>query len=296
MLTVSFFSYKGGSGRTSLLYNTIPFLAEVLHASPEHPIVVVDCDTDSAGLTFLLDCYQLRQPVTVQKICNDGVEYAEFESEGGIRQHPFFKMLPQVGDRFGLDADGMAGTVLFIPADKGTSRLNSGTSENRLNELKDVCFDNGVAALVFDTPAGDQRVAKWSVDASQVIVTVLRITNQFRAGTRRYFLEHLGDWENKDIVLCPNAVPMHDITIDGVTINLQDFKKEKIIDYFRNVFTSSSNCLHIDMLDGDGFGVNEVERFKYQESVLYNVKKLNDTDEALAFERYKLLASILGEF
>lgn len=294
MLTVSFFSYKGGSGRTSLLYNTIPFLAEVLHASPEHPIVVVDCDTDSAGLTFLLDCYQVKQPVTVQKICNDGVDYAEVKSEGGIRQHPFFKALPQVGDKFGIDADGMAGTVLFIPADKGTEKLKTGSSENRLKELKQVCRDNNVAALVFDTPAGDQKAAIWSVEASPTIVTVLRITNQFRAGTRRYFSEHLGDWENKRVILCPNAVPMKDITIDGETIELNAFKHDKILTFFRDVFNNSSNYLDTSMLD-DGFGVNEVERFKYKECVLYSVKKLNDTDEALAYERYKLLAHVIGE-
>lgn len=298
MLTASFFSYKGGSGRTSLLYNTIPFLADVLDASPEHPIVIVDCDTESAGLTFLLDCYIDKQTITVQSVCNNGIEDDEAITANitNIRQHPFFKMLPQVGKKFGITADGRDGTILFIPAAKGAIKLNSGSSENRLNELKDVCRRYGAAALIFDTPAGDQRAAKWSVDASKAVVTVMRITNQFRVGTKRYIKENLGEWGGKNIILCPNAVPTHDICIDGVEINLADFKAEKIIDYFSELFENSNNYLDLRMLEGDLFGVNEVERFKYAESVLYAAKHRNDTDEAMAYERYKLLAEILGEY
>ena len=47
MKKITFFSFKGGSGRTSLLYNTLPFLANELKASPEEPIVVIDLDIDS---------------------------------------------------------------------------------------------------------------------------------------------------------------------------------------------------------------------------------------------------------
>ena len=294
MLTASFFSYKGGSGRTSLLYNTIPFLAEALKASPDNPIIIVDCDTESAGLTFLLDCYIDKQTITVQSLCNNGIEDDEsFGNLTSIRQHPFFRMLPQVGKKFGITADGKDGTILFIPADKGAIKINSGSSENRLKELKDICNTYGAAALIFDTPAGDQRAAKWSVDASKVIVTVMRITNQFRVGTRRYIKSNLGEWAGKNIILCPNAVPTHDICIDGEEINLANFKQEKIIEYFSELFENANNYLDLRMLQGDLFGVNEVERFKYAESVLYAAKKINDTDEAMAYERYKLLAEIL---
>ena len=54
MKTISFFSYKGGAGRSSILYNTISFLAKELNATSEHPIVVMDLDIDSKGLSYLL--------------------------------------------------------------------------------------------------------------------------------------------------------------------------------------------------------------------------------------------------
>lgn len=55
MKKITFFSFKGGSGRTSLLYNTLPFLANELKASPEEPIVVIDLDIDSKGLSLLFE-------------------------------------------------------------------------------------------------------------------------------------------------------------------------------------------------------------------------------------------------
>lgn len=297
MLTASFFSYKGGSGRTSLLYNTIPFLVEKLDASPEHPIIIVDCDTESAGLTFLLDCYREKETITLQSICNNGIE-DNGENVTSIRQHPFFKMLNQVGSKFGITADGKEGTVLFIPAAKGAIKFNGASSENRLIELKKMCSHYGARALIFDTPAGDQRAANWSVAASKVIVTVMRITRQFRVGTKRYLKENLGEWGNKTILLCPNAVPTHDITIDGKEIKMDQFKQEDIIEYFSQLFEDNFNENYLDlrMVEGDGFGVNEVERFKYEESILYASRHLNNEDEALAYERYKTLADILGDY
>ena len=54
MLQVSFFSYKGGAGRTSMLFNTASYLADELGATPDEPIVIIDLDLDSKGLSFLL--------------------------------------------------------------------------------------------------------------------------------------------------------------------------------------------------------------------------------------------------
>ena len=56
MKKIAYFSYKGGAGRSSLAYNTIPLLADALNATAENPIVLIDLDVDSAGLTFLLGC------------------------------------------------------------------------------------------------------------------------------------------------------------------------------------------------------------------------------------------------
>ena len=52
MRTFSFYSYKGGSGRTTTLLNTVRFLVDELGATPEKPILLVDADLESAGMTF----------------------------------------------------------------------------------------------------------------------------------------------------------------------------------------------------------------------------------------------------
>ena len=52
MRVFAFYSYKGGSGRTTTMLNTVKYLIEDLGASPEKPILLVDADLESAGLTF----------------------------------------------------------------------------------------------------------------------------------------------------------------------------------------------------------------------------------------------------
>lgn len=48
----TFYSYKGGSGRSTTCINTLIHLIDQLHADKEHPILLVDSDLESAGLTF----------------------------------------------------------------------------------------------------------------------------------------------------------------------------------------------------------------------------------------------------
>lgn len=52
----TFYSYKGGSGRTTALLNTAKQLADILKASPKNPILLVDADLESAGLTYFFNC------------------------------------------------------------------------------------------------------------------------------------------------------------------------------------------------------------------------------------------------
>ena len=52
----TFYSYKGGSGRTTTLLNTTKHLIDKMGASPQKPILLVDSDLESAGLTYFFDC------------------------------------------------------------------------------------------------------------------------------------------------------------------------------------------------------------------------------------------------
>ena len=52
----AFYSYKGGSGRTTTLLNTTLHLINEMQLSPEKPLLLIDADLESAGLTYYFDC------------------------------------------------------------------------------------------------------------------------------------------------------------------------------------------------------------------------------------------------
>lgn len=52
----TFYSYKGGSGRSVASVNTIKHLIAQMDISPEHPLLLVDADLESAGLTYFFKC------------------------------------------------------------------------------------------------------------------------------------------------------------------------------------------------------------------------------------------------
>ena len=55
MEVITFYSYKGGAGRSSTALNTLPYLVETLEADKKSPILLLDMDLDSAGMTYLLE-------------------------------------------------------------------------------------------------------------------------------------------------------------------------------------------------------------------------------------------------
>ncbi len=52
----TFYSYKGGSGRSTTLVNTVKHLINLLNVNDKRPVLVVDADLESAGLTYLFNC------------------------------------------------------------------------------------------------------------------------------------------------------------------------------------------------------------------------------------------------
>lgn len=55
---ITFYSYKGGSGRSTTLVNTALHLMkeELLDVTPSTPLLIVDTDIESAGLTYFFGC------------------------------------------------------------------------------------------------------------------------------------------------------------------------------------------------------------------------------------------------
>lgn len=282
MLTVSFHSYKGGSCRTSTCYNTLPFLIKELGASSARPLLVIDADLESQGLTYLFE-----SEIFFRNQSFDAKELFSGKNLTNYRE----TCLP-VGDKLGVDNQ----SVYFLgvnDAKNFVAQNVSGQVERVLNNLTAGNF----CGIVYDTAAGDQVSATATNKASQVIVCCMRPTKQFRTGTFS-FLGRIGKkWvvqggeQIRRVIVLPTAVPKENTMIEG--IDQKKDAREKI-------------CLQIDRLDWevceafvreDTFGIPEVERFKWSEDLLYRLNKAGkingEADAKSALMRYEKLANTI---
>ncbi|MBR2860307.1 MAG: hypothetical protein IKB86_00480 [Clostridia bacterium] len=306
MKTISFFSYKGGAGRSTLAYNVIPILAkDYFRPTAESPIIVVDTDVDSCGMSYLLGAEeQVTDNNCIQYLLGNPFSTRRCDS---ISEHPFLKNLIPVGNAYGYpDNDA----ILLLPAKDNKNISKDGKNNyaeagglsfmESMKGFLDVCdeyFD--VPAVIFDSSVGNTALANISNEMASIIVCVMRPTIQFVNGTRRYLV----DFEEgekfsgggKEIVLVPNVIPDKEITIGNAVY--PDAAIDKIINTFvnSNVFKNSpNNTYHMDMLDPEEFGIPMVDSFMYVEGQLLNKKNYYGNEE-LVLGRYRKLARIINE-
>ena len=294
MKTISFFSYKGGSGRSSIAYNTLPYLAENLNATPERPIVIVDADIDSAGLSFLFESYTKKVTVFTQDICDNTWPGQDLNRDTGatVATHPLFLAIADISDAYGLPER----SILFIPArtksDVNASKMNSyNGSRDIFDRLKSLCSNLGCQALLFDCPTGDQATATSSIATSSTVVVVMRITSQFRKGTYT-FLERMDkQYRRKRLVIVPNAVPKDQIRTGAFEKYDYDHTRNEIIEKIDKIMLN--NRPDFRMLKDGRFGVPEVTLFKFREAILYSWEYEKTSDMLEALEMYKEVANTI---
>ncbi len=314
MLVTSYFSYKGGSGRSSLIYNTIPFLVEKLNASKEHPIILVDLDADSAGLSYLLTENEIKKEdpnfFTTNMLLNTKEtifsKYAAASRGTPIKPFTEFglyeKFLP-VGAEFGLNHITHGKSVLFVPVQptKTISKFD-GTSNLTISNFLKVCENYGAAAVIFDMPAGGQIIGKTVFEESDKIVVVMRITRQHRKGTID-FLKGKALGVAGEFIPLFNVVPQEKIVINGREFNLENVRKEVRDDLEKlrlELDSQGSECrFDFDMLNYDKYGIPEVKRFKFSEGVLCELKNdreyIFSNDEEEAYKAYEYLAEVIAK-
>ena len=301
---ISCFSYKGGAGRSTLAINVVPYLVEKLGATEDHPLVLIDMDVDSCGITYLFNLHK------DERIKKDNVQNwfdptsfnlplvdddDEIES---AKEHNMLRKLFPVGAYFNTEP----GAVLCLPSNPGSkfSKGNNYDSEpsDNLAKFKKSVKDIAVGVL-FDSAVGDQLGAIWSNHYSKYILCCMRPTKQFRAGTKRFFELFDKKMVSKNIIVVPNVVPTDKLSIadadDSSIINqYPDHAKREILKDFGSDSKSGSNNKYIlDLLDGDKFGVPKVDRFMWQEGVLRNEKNLSEL-ERVALKRYAEIATIIA--
>ena len=304
---ISYFSYKGGAGRSTLAFNTIPLLVrEHLYPTKESPVIVVDLDIDSCGMSYLLEILnnEIEEDACVQHILREGCDPTRTDS---ITEHETLKKLKPVGNRFGYP-DNQA--VLFLPAkdlrnveNKGNFNYGDASSPfiNSLQGFIDVCESYDVPAVIFDSAVGNQATANVANQLADVIVCCMRPTTQFVDGTARY-LESLDSDSGsplgggrKKIILVPNVVPQETLEIDNQ--RYPQAATTRILNRFNSILADRDEdddiVYNAEMLDEHEFGIPAVKSFMWREGQLATQRELND-NEAEVLERYRKLAGIIS--
>lgn len=302
MEKISYFSYKGGSGRSSLAYNTIPLLAKKLGAVPEHPLIVIDMDIDSAGLSFLfhekVDAFKRENPGAIlytQKIFMGYIPDSRNNAmTKSIWDHLLFRSCVPIGDVYGMEKR----SILFIPAStEAKEKLDIESDDTydlrteKLDTVMSIFESYRCCGTLFDCPTGRQQTARASLDMSDKIVLVTRITRQFREGTYAY-LEWFDDLKSgKTFYIVPNAVPKDKIKFEGVEFDYGLVKQEL---QSRINYLLRQNDADFSLFRNGMFGVPEVIRFKFQEDILA-LRSDRTPDEEEAVRAYNVLVDALTE-
>lgn len=300
---VSYFSYKGGAGRSTLAFNTIPLLMEHIQPTAEAPVVVVDMDIDSCGLSYLLGVKadQIADDACLQHVLANGCRYPE--THLGIAQADVLNKLIPVGDKLGC-ADPKA--VLFLPAqDNRNVRRNANNNYEddnfriRMKSFVDACKAFNVPAIIMDSAVGNQATALITNGLADVIVCCVRPTTQFVEGTARYLRIQDSDMPTvtgeKTCIIVPNVVPQEDVTIDG-----KDYPETAIDNFFSAMrqFIDPDRDededwqYNSEMMDRAAFGIPAVPSFMWRESQLCSQAK-RDENEEKALNQYRKLAKII---
>ncbi len=299
----TFFSYKGGAGRSTTCLNTLPLLAIECEANENKPLLLLDTDIESAGMTYLLDAADKFDNFDVKSLFLGEEVWTAGAVGNSIQDHPLYQYFLPVGHKLGLANDK---AIMFLGVNDKTQvdrgKL-SGMVNATVDKFKRFCMRNRVVAAVMDSAAGDQLTANLSVESADNLVVCMRPTSQFRIGTFNY-LERLATRKGSmapRIILLPTVVPQ-DCEIDG-TAQLAAASAAATA-FLNGKMEGKTNVTKLDVvrtfIREDTFGINEVPRFKWQENVLYRIMTQIGEDnlaeaERMALGRYELLAQAIAE-
>ena len=181
-------------------------------ASAKAPILVLDMDLDSAGITALFeeDVY-FRNNYDVKMLLREGFPDTNEEVED-LQSHEFFKHLVPVGSKIGVED----GSVMLLGANDsmvfGNEEIFGGDKSDAIKTLKQALNSNHFKALVLDSASGDQVPAQIATSAATTIVCCMRPTRQFRTYTFQYLRRlqtRISD--GTKVLLLPTAVPNLDV-------------------------------------------------------------------------------------
>ena len=300
MRTTTFFSYKGGAGRSTTCFNTVPFLAKKVSATKLHPVLLIDMDIESAGMTYLLNmdkAFHDEKRYDVKRILKNELKFVT--SKCDIFSNPLYQQFIPVGKQLGLDDDY---AVMFLGVNDYSEQLDrneiQGDARTGFSRIIDFAYNNSFGAVVMDSAAGDQFSANIALSNSDNVVFCMKMTHQFRIGTFNYLHKfantHTEEASHLDFILLPTVVP-NDAVIDGESQLQTSIKniQERIENLKQKDLKTKLKLVTTFVNNKDTFGINEVVRFKWKEGILFKLqanKVALQPDELKALKQYEMLA------
>ncbi len=137
----TFYSYKGGSGRSTTCVNTLLHLIRKMKAGPQHPILLVDTDLESAGLTYFFNCTRkftskLSGTIDAASLLSNGFEETYEAWIYGKDLHAEAKPVPRdiIRDLESCgvsDAQALFGDILLYPQERALLNAIVSSYSNR---------------------------------------------------------------------------------------------------------------------------------------------------------------------
>jgi len=280
---VSFYSYKGGSGRSVCAANVAGYLAEIIGASGDSPLLLLDMDVDSAGLTNVLshtDKFEAKNLSVLDLLT------AELRLTSKREVERFRDALEDVSDRV-IGHQPPDGSVLLL------GNVLGGRSQSlelsMIGRVKrELCESFNFSGILLDSAAGRQPAALMCHMISDVMVYCCRLSQQHLIGTRFQLKRHRSQIKKQTgefpkVVIVPVAVPA-----DSRNEELKKMKAQALQELVLLAKSSAADCVKE--------GIPEVESLKWSESVLRSkgARELMD-DEKAALTSYRLVATKVGE-
>jgi len=280
---ISMYSFKGGAGRTVTTANLTPYIAKRLSVSPSNPLLLMDFDLDSAGLTMMLDLQNKFQDSRFG--CAQIMRGLVDLGFSGDEQELFDTGMADVSHLFGFP-DGsirFLGTEIISSYEMGINIEDVGKIMEYLMYL---CSQNGIRTILIDSAAGRQDTAQLCHKISNMIICCCRLSKQFLEGTTLHltrFIQDCNDGKHPTpaLGLLPLAVPSRNTNAD---VEMYKIRKAELGLLRTNLYNSPAKP-NVKLLPEIG----EIHSFKFLESILIPGSNL-EADEQRAIESYMQVA------
>lgn len=276
---ISFYSFKGGAGRTVCVANIAGYLAQALNATAEKPLLVIDMDLDSAGLTMLLGRHGAASDEAMWT--SSRIIDTSLNLRNKLRCEKVLSSTMDITSDVGGENLGLGpGSVRFV---RGESVGNEAVADREAGAIEEMealiryCRKKGFAGILIDSASGRQMSARLAFRVSELIVCCARLSYQFAEGTEQMIMHHMDEVSadraqanpygdeasilSPAIVFVPVAVPK---TESEWANNVKQVRLRNFDRLVSRVLEKDpdATCRLFEA------GIMEIERFKFHETVL----------------------------